>query len=176
MRRREFIAGLGSAAAWPVVARAQHPERMRRIGVLSPFTDDWDGSAQMEAFQQGLVHLGWTDGRNVRIDYRWGSGNAITFANPRWNWPRSRRTSQIQHWREMAGVAQIAPGVYAGGGPSDCQHIIQAMASSRSGRSKSSQHPRRSTAAASAHLEDMGQGAAGRRKLITHPRAKLNRA
>jgi hypothetical protein len=75
MRRREFIAGLGSAAVWPVVARAQQPSQMRRIGVFSTLAaDDPDSRPQIEAFLQGLAQLGWTDGRNVLIDYRWGSG------------------------------------------------------------------------------------------------------
>jgi putative ABC transport system substrate-binding protein len=77
MKRRQFIAGLGSTMAWPLAARAQQPERMRRIGVLSPYSaDDPEVRAQIETFLQGLGQLGWTDGRNVRIDYRWGSGNA----------------------------------------------------------------------------------------------------
>jgi putative ABC transport system substrate-binding protein len=60
-----------------MVALAQQPSQMRRIGVLSPLAaDDPDGMAQIEAFLQGLAQIGWTDGRNVRIDYRWGSGNA----------------------------------------------------------------------------------------------------
>jgi putative ABC transport system substrate-binding protein len=72
MRRREFIAGLGSAAAWPVVARAQQPERMRRIGVLMA----WDENEPVAKFLvskfiQALADLGWTDGRNVRMDFRW---------------------------------------------------------------------------------------------------------
>jgi putative ABC transport system substrate-binding protein len=71
MRRREFIAGLGGAAAWPVVARAQ---QARRIGVLMPGTEsDQDGQSRVTAFQQGLAKLGWTDARNVQIDYRWGA-------------------------------------------------------------------------------------------------------
>jgi putative ABC transport system substrate-binding protein len=74
MRRRQFIAGLGSAAAWPVVARAQQPERMRRIGMLLPAaTDDPQFQARVAAFYQGLALLGWTIGRNVRIDTRWSS-------------------------------------------------------------------------------------------------------
>ena len=77
IRRREFIVGLGSAAAWPVVAQAQPPSQMRRIGVLSPLAaDDPEARREIEAFLQGLEQLGWTDGRNVRIDYGWGSGNA----------------------------------------------------------------------------------------------------
>jgi putative tryptophan/tyrosine transport system substrate-binding protein len=76
MRRREFIVALGGAAAWPLVARAQQPERMRRIGVLMPGTpDDAEYQARMAAFLQGLQQLGWTDGRNMRIDARWGAGN-----------------------------------------------------------------------------------------------------
>jgi len=72
MQRREFIAGLGSAAAWPVVARAQQPDRMRRIGVLMPFVEnDPAGKARFSAFTQGLADLGRTDGRNVRMDVRW---------------------------------------------------------------------------------------------------------
>jgi putative ABC transport system substrate-binding protein len=75
MRRRDLITLLGGAAVWPVVARAQG-ERMRRIGVLLPLSaGDPDARAQTEAFLQALAQLGWTDGRNVRIDYRGGSGN-----------------------------------------------------------------------------------------------------
>ena len=69
MRRRQFIAGLGSAAAWPVVARAQQGDRLRRIGVL--MTGDENDPVQkprLSAFTQALADLGWTDGRNVRMD------------------------------------------------------------------------------------------------------------
>jgi putative tryptophan/tyrosine transport system substrate-binding protein len=78
MRRREFITLLGGAAAWPLAARGQQPERMRRIGVLTSGADadDPDGRARSAAFLQGLQQLGWTDGRNIRIDYRWGAGDA----------------------------------------------------------------------------------------------------
>jgi putative ABC transport system substrate-binding protein len=78
MRRREFITLLGGAAAWPLAARAQQSERMRRIGVLTAATpaDDPDGQARLAAFLQVLQQLGWTDGRNLRIDYRWGLGDA----------------------------------------------------------------------------------------------------
>jgi putative ABC transport system substrate-binding protein len=76
MKRRVFIAAFGSAAAWPVVARGQQSERMPRIGVLmSQAADDPVAQAQAKAFQQSLQQLGWTDGRNVRIDYRWAAGN-----------------------------------------------------------------------------------------------------
>ena len=73
MRRREFIAGLGSAAAWPVVARAQQADRVRRIGVLMGLDEnDPDANLRLSAFTQALAGLGWTDGRNVRMDLRWG--------------------------------------------------------------------------------------------------------
>ena len=76
MTRREFITLLGgAAAAWPVAARAQS-ERMRRIGVLTPFAaDDSESMTRIAAFLQGLGELGWAVGRNVRIDYRWSAGD-----------------------------------------------------------------------------------------------------
>ena len=78
MRRRQFITLLGGAVvAWPLAARAQQPERMRRVGVLmSLATDDPENQARIAAFLQGLQKLGWTDGRNVQIDTRWAAGNA----------------------------------------------------------------------------------------------------
>src|SRR5262249_61573743 len=73
-KRRDFITLLGGAAAWPMAARAQQPERMRQIGVLiTRSADDPDGQARLAAFQQGLQELGWNDGRNVRIETRWGA-------------------------------------------------------------------------------------------------------
>jgi putative tryptophan/tyrosine transport system substrate-binding protein len=75
MRRRKFISLVGSAAiAWPLAARAQ-PDRMRRIGVLMGSADDSEGRARIAAFQQALQGLGWADGRNVRIDYRWAAAD-----------------------------------------------------------------------------------------------------
>src|SRR4029450_3317428 len=77
MKRRAFIAGLGSASAWPLVARAQQDERMRRIGVLTALpADDPEAKARNASFLQGLKELGWNFGRNLQIDYRWGPGNA----------------------------------------------------------------------------------------------------
>jgi putative ABC transport system substrate-binding protein len=77
MRRRQFVVGLGSVVAWPVVARAQTPQRMRRIGVLLPgAADDTEYQARLGAFHQELALLGWTIGRNVRIDIRWATVNA----------------------------------------------------------------------------------------------------
>src|SRR6516162_7897178 len=75
MKRRAFIAALGSAAAWPLVARAQQAERMRRVGVLIGYAEtDPVAQARVKAFQENLQQLGWTDGRDVRIDYRWTAG------------------------------------------------------------------------------------------------------
>src|SRR5262252_10969505 len=72
MKRRAFIALLGGAAAWPLAARAQQRERVRRIGVLSSVpADDPEIQARMAAFHQGLQETGWIVGRTVRIDYRW---------------------------------------------------------------------------------------------------------
>jgi putative ABC transport system substrate-binding protein len=76
MKRREFITLLGAAAAWPLAARAQQAERMRRIGVLMPFAEnDPEGVAGLAGFVQGLAQLGWIDGRNVRMDLRWAAGS-----------------------------------------------------------------------------------------------------
>jgi putative ABC transport system substrate-binding protein len=73
MRRRQFIAGLGSAAAWPMVAWAQQGDRVRRIGVLMPFDEnDPEGKLRYSAFTEALADLGWNDSRNVRMDLRWG--------------------------------------------------------------------------------------------------------
>src|SRR4249919_4017178 len=82
MRRREFITLLGGAAAtWPLAARGQQGERVRRIGVLINLTaDDPEGHARITAFAQGLQEVGWTTGRNVRIDYRWGGAGADAMA------------------------------------------------------------------------------------------------
>ena len=75
LRRRKFITLLGTAAAsWPLAARAQQGERVRRIGVLmTTAADDPEGQARIAAFLQGLQQLGWADGRNVRIDTRWAT-------------------------------------------------------------------------------------------------------
>ena len=80
LRRRDFITLLGgAAAAWPLAARAQQGERVRRIGALmSVAADDPEAPARVGAFSQGLAELGWTIGRNVRIDYRWFTGDADT--------------------------------------------------------------------------------------------------
>jgi putative ABC transport system substrate-binding protein len=78
MRRREFITLVASAAAWPV-ARAQQPNRMRRIGVLMAFTEnDQQGIARVAAFRDGLQKLGWAQGRNIHVDTRWAGANTKT--------------------------------------------------------------------------------------------------
>ena len=72
MERREFIALLGGAAAWPVTTWAQQPEHVRRVGVLIALTEnDPEGQLRAQAFRQGLQQLGWIEGRNLHIDYRW---------------------------------------------------------------------------------------------------------
>jgi putative ABC transport system substrate-binding protein len=79
IRRREFIAGLG-AAAWTVAARAQQAERVRRIGVLvNGMEDDSEMQARLAAFRQGLGQFGWSEGRNLRIDYRFSGGSPERF-------------------------------------------------------------------------------------------------
>ncbi len=77
MRRREFITLTGgTAVTWPLVAHAQQPERMRRLGVLSSLAEtDTEAQAWDAAFRKRLVELGWIDGRSVHIDYRWGAGS-----------------------------------------------------------------------------------------------------
>jgi putative ABC transport system substrate-binding protein len=110
IKRREFITLLGgAAAAWPLAARAQQPERMRRIGVFMPLAaDDKQAQARLAAFLQGLQELGWTDGRNVRIDYRWAAGDA----------ERIRRYA--------VELAALAPDVILAGGAAVVPSLLQA--------------------------------------------------
>src|ERR1700694_4257786 len=80
MKRRELITLLGCAVAWPLTARAQQTGRVRRIGVLMNLTaDDQEGQSRIAGFLQGLQELGWAVGRYVRIDYRWGGGDAALY-------------------------------------------------------------------------------------------------
>ena len=73
MRRRDFIKAITVSAGWPLATRAQQGERMQRIGVLGPFADDdVDAKTWFGAFQQGLQALGWEQGQNIRIEYRFG--------------------------------------------------------------------------------------------------------
>jgi putative tryptophan/tyrosine transport system substrate-binding protein len=110
MRRRNFIALLGgAAAAWPLTARTQQRERMRRIGVLVPaVADDPVWQARLGAFLQALALLGWTIGRNVHIDTRWGTPNA----------------DEIR--RQAAEMAALAPDVILAGGSSTVGPLLQA--------------------------------------------------
>jgi putative ABC transport system substrate-binding protein len=95
VKRREFITLLGgAAAAWPLAVRAQRPDGMRRIGVLLPAAaNDTIFQTRIGAFLQALALLGWTIGRNVRIDTRWATASADAIADTRWNWPRPRPMS-----------------------------------------------------------------------------------
>ena len=82
-RSPEFITLLGGAAAWPIPARAQQPDRMRRIGVLVDLAeDDPEMQLWLTAFRQGLEKLGWSEGRNVRIDYRFHTAGATGCRRP----------------------------------------------------------------------------------------------
>jgi len=110
VKRRAFITLLGGAvAAWPLGVRAQQRERMRRIGVLmSLAADDPEGQARLTAFVQGLQELGWTDGRNVQIDYRWPAGDA----------ERIRRYA--------AELAALAPDIILAGGGAVVPSLLQA--------------------------------------------------
>jgi putative ABC transport system substrate-binding protein len=110
VKRREFIALLGGAAAtWPLAARAQQGERIRRIGVLVPAAaDDPVFQARVGAFLQGLAVLGWTIGRNVHIDTRWAGAGAV------------------DNLRHAAELAALAPDVILAGGSSTVGPLLQA--------------------------------------------------
>jgi putative ABC transport system substrate-binding protein len=109
MKRREFLGLVGSVAAWPLTAHAQQGERMRRIGVLLPAAaDDAEFQAWVGAFLQALAQLGWTIGRNVRIDTRWATTNA----------------AEIR--RHAAELAALAPDVILASGTSTVGPLLQA--------------------------------------------------
>jgi putative tryptophan/tyrosine transport system substrate-binding protein len=109
MRRREFISLLGGAAAWPVAARAQQAERMRRIGALLPATaDDPQRQAWFGAFLQGLAQSDWIIGRNVQIDTRWATANVDAVR------------------RHAAELAALAPDVILASGASTVGPLLQA--------------------------------------------------
>src|SRR5262245_45844394 len=81
IRRREFMillsAAAAAAAAWPLAARAQQPDRVRRVGVLMGIADDFEGQARIAVFRQALQALGWSEGRNVQFIYRWSGGDEV---------------------------------------------------------------------------------------------------
>ena len=82
-RRREFITLLGGAAAWPLAARAQQPDRMRRVGVLMLYPEnDSEGQLRATALRNGLQKRGWAVGGNVEIDFQWGFGDADGYDLP----------------------------------------------------------------------------------------------
>jgi ABC-type uncharacterized transport system substrate-binding protein len=113
MKRREFILLLGGAAAasaaWPLAARAQQAERMRRIGILLPAAaDDSEYQTRVAAFHQALALLGWTIGRNVRIDTRWAGANAADIR------------------RHAAELAALAPDIILAHGASTAAVLLQA--------------------------------------------------
>src|SRR5262249_32391405 len=96
IRRRKFLATLlgGAAAALPLAARAQQRDGMRRIGVfMARAEDNPQARLSIEGFAQRLRQLGWIEGRNVQIDYRWGPATPAALAAPLRNLSRSRRTS-----------------------------------------------------------------------------------
>src|SRR5437879_12863852 len=98
-RRREFITLLGGATvAWPLVARAQQGERMRRVGIFMDLSEqDVEGQTRVAAFRKGLQDLGRTEGRNVKFDTRWTAGSAPA-SSPAW-----RRPSSNDHWMGRGG-------------------------------------------------------------------------
>ena len=73
--RRKLLTALGGAAAWPLAARAQQDDRMRHLGIIMLTADDADGQARITALREGLEKLGWTEGRNLRMDTRWAAGD-----------------------------------------------------------------------------------------------------
>src|SRR5262245_28549173 len=110
LRRRSFLTLLGTsaAAAWPLTAQAQQGERIRRVGVILPATaDDAEYQTRLAAFHQGLALLGWTIGRNVRIDTRWATANA----------------AEIR--RQAAELAALAPDVILAHGASTTGAMLQ---------------------------------------------------
>ena len=112
MRRREFITLLGGAAAWPLVARAQQADRVRRIGALmTQAADDPEGQARLLALAQGLQESGWAIGSNVRIDTRWGEGDAERYR------------------RYAAELVALAPDVILVNGPAALAQLQQATRS-----------------------------------------------
>ena len=133
MKRREFITLLGGAAAWPLAARAQQGDRVRRIGVLiGGDENDPVWKPRLSAFTQALAGLGWTDGRNLRIDLRWYGGDInrtralahelvglqpdiiVTIATP--------ATAAVQReTRTIPIVASVAEPVASGGGRQACR-------------------------------------------------------
>ena len=109
MRRRDFITLISGAAAWPLAARAQQTERVRRVGVLTALpADDPEWQSRLAAFHQGLQELGWIVGRNIRIDYRLGTAD------------------DAQLRRRAAELVALAPDVIVVNGTSPMQPLLAA--------------------------------------------------
>ena len=99
MKRRQFITLLGATAAWPLAARAQQP---RRIGVLMAFAEnDLEAKTYLSAFTLGLAELGWTDGRNMRLDVRWAASNVDLMHKFAKELVDLQPVSQIRRWRPL---------------------------------------------------------------------------
>src|SRR5215472_2399238 len=111
IERRKFLATLGGAAAWPLAARAQQGERMRRIGLLMGAADDPEGQARVTALKQGLQDLGWRDGRNIQIETRFGGGDAGRIRD------------------QAAELVALAPDVLVGNTTPDIRALRQATSS-----------------------------------------------
>ena len=142
MKRREFITLLGgAAAAWPLAARAQQGERMRRIGVLM----NWRRTIRKDRpasrhFVQGLQQLGWTVGRNLRIDYRWAAGDADAHAQIRGGFGRARaRRHPGRRQPDRGGVAAGHP--HGSDRVRECQSIRSAPALSTAWRGRAAMPP-----------------------------------
>jgi putative ABC transport system substrate-binding protein len=133
MRRREFITLLGGAAAWPLAARAQQGERVRRIGVLMLYPEnDPEGQVRADAFQQGLENLGWTVGRNIQIKYLWGMGDA--------EWTRAAAAELLKLApdvilangssvvRPMQQATQTVPIIFIGGADPVADGFVESLA------------------------------------------------
>ena len=106
MKRREFIALIGGATAWPLAARGQ--EGMRRVGMISGIADEAGTRARLAAFLPALQRLGWTEGRNVRFEYRWGNGDTETLR------------------KDAAELAALAPDVIVATGGATTTYMLQA--------------------------------------------------
>jgi len=109
VKRREFIAGLGSAAAWPLAARAQQRERIRYIGgFIDLAADDPESPCRIVAFTQRLAELGWSEGRNVRFEFRFGAGDAARFRSAATELVALAPDIILAHGGPMTGLLQQA--------------------------------------------------------------------
>ena len=134
MRRREFITGLaGAAAGWPLTARAQQPERTRRIGLLMGGVEsDAFGQTAIALFRQRLQELGWTEGRNVIIDYRWGAGDPDRYRRTAAELialaPDVIVTTSGGSVNALRQVGAAVPIVFAGAGDPAARGLVESLA------------------------------------------------